>query len=299
VPKPPKVPKSVKVIMDLTFYRKCHLWYENFAVNLPTVRAEKDVSQLPKFKGEPVVLVGAGPSIWKFNHLELLEKWRKPMIACDKMLIPLLKRGIKPNIVASVDGDPSIKSFYDDPVVDGAKDDVKAVFTTTVHPDVVKRCPFERFWFVNFYDDPTLPRSLTRAFHVMSGRKTVLVTGGTVGFFIVNLAYYLEADPIILVGYDYSYDDLDITKSTYYNAYLSTCKGDKEAVKKYFSIRQNPTFKNYYLFDLMWKTYRDIFAFYVNKMPVKVINATEAGSLHPPEVKVECLRFKDVLEKYC
>mgnify|MGYP001626209389 CR=1 FL=1 len=296
MPKPPKLPKNVKVVMDLTFYSKCSLWYDNFAVNLPMIRGGRDVSELPRFDGEPVVLVGAGPSIWKFNHLELLGKWRKPIICVDKMLIPLLKRGIKPNIVASVDGDPSIKSFYDDPAVDEVEG-VKAVFSVTVHPEVVKRCPFEKYWFINIFDEPTEPRSLTAAFHFMSGRKSMLVAGGTVGFFIVNLAYFLGCNPIILIGYDYSYDDLDITKTAYYKAYLAKCNGDKEAVKRYFSVRQNPKFKNFYLIDLMWQVYRDIFEFYVKRMPVKIINATEAGSLHSIR-NVEQRRFKQVLEQY-
>jgi hypothetical protein len=215
------------------------------------------------------------------------------------MLIPLLKEKIVPDIVCTVDGSPVIKKFYDDPTVDEYKDRVKAVFSSlTVHPEVVKRCPFEKYWFVNMYDDPTAPTSLTAAFHFMSGRKTILVAGGTVGFFAFNLAYFLGADPIILVGYNYSYNDLDITKSAYYGAYLLECKGDTEKVKKYFSIRTNPVWKNRYLLDLMWQTYREIFAFYVKRARAKVINATGEGSLHPPEVKVECTSLEDVFEKF-
>jgi hypothetical protein len=299
VPKPPKVSKSIQAIMNLTFSAKARLWYDNFAENLSLIRQGKDVRELPTFKGQPCVLVGAGPSIWKFKHLDLLKKWRKPIIACDKMLTPLLKQGIVPNIVSSVDGDPAIKKFYDDPIVDEYKDGVKAVFSAvTIHPSVVKRCPFEKYWFVNAYDDPTKLRSLSAAFHFMTKQKSILVAGGTVGFFIVNLAYFLGADPIILVGYDYSYDDLDIKKSTYYRAYLSKCGNDEEKVKRYFSIRENPYFKSWYLLDLMWKTYRDIFAFYINKMPVTIINASEQGSLHLPSVKVQCVRFEEAVQKY-
>lgn len=282
--------------MDATFYRKCFLWYENFAVNLPVIRDGKDVKNLPKFN-EPCVVVGAGPSVWKFGHLDLLKKWRHPIICADKILIPLLKERITPTIVSSVDGDPVIKSFYDDPVVDEHKGDVKAVFAATVHPDVVKRCPFEVYWFVNAHDEPTNPRSLTAAFHFMSKRKSIMVSGGTVGFLNWNLAYFLGADPIILIGYNYSYDVLDITKTTYYNAYLKACGGDVEKVKSYFSIRQNPDFKNWYLLDLMWQVYRDIFKYYVERAKVLTINASEEGSLHSMK-NLKSMRFAEVMEKY-
>jgi len=293
----PKFSKSIQAVMNLTFYYKSQMWYDNFATNLPIIREGKDVKDLPKVKGEPYLCIGAGPSIWKHNHLDLVKKWDHPIVCADKMLIPLLKKGIKPDVVCTVDGDPIIKKFYDDPIVDKYKKDVKAVFSAvTVHPEVVKRCPFEKYWYINAYDDATKPRSLTAAFHFMSKKKTILVSGGTVGFFQWNLSYFLGGNPIVLLGYNYSYDNLDITKSTYYKAYLKRCGWDKEKVKKYFSIRQNPYFKDWYLLDLMWKVYRDIFAFYLKKAPVLTINASEEGSLHKPDINVKCIRFKKVLK---
>jgi len=294
----PKLSESAERLMDITYLRRCRLWFENFALNLATVRTGKDVMELPKFKGEPVVVVGGGPSIWKYGHLDLLEKWRHPILCCDIMLVELLKRGIKPNIVSSIDALPMIEKFYDDPIVDKYKDEVKAVLIATIHPSVLKRCPFEKYWYVNIYDDPRKPKSITAMFHYMANQKTMLVSMGNVGAMLWNLSLILGCKPIILVGFDYSYDDLDITKASYYPGILSQVGGDKEKAKKYFSIRENPIFKNKYLLDLIWKSYREIFAFYVNKAPVLTVNASEQGSLHKPEVGVECMGFKDAIQKF-
>lgn len=295
----PKLSKNVERVMNLTLYHKCPLWYDNFAQNLQVIRDGKDVMELPKFTGKPVVLVGGGPSIWKSGHLDLLEKWRHPIITCDRMLIPLLKRGINPVIVSSVDADPEVTKFYDDPVVDEYKRDVKAVLSAvTVYPDVVKRCPFEKYWFVPLYDDARNPTSLSCAFHFMSKQKTMLAPLGNVGGFNWNLSLTLGFEKIILIGYNYSYDDLDITHAAYYDAYLKSVGGDKEKVKKFFSIQENPFFHNKYLLDVMWKAYREVFAYYVNMVPVTTINASEEGSLHLPEVNVECMRFGDAVKKF-
>jgi len=298
----PKLSKTVQSVMDLTFYTKAPMWYNNFAENLAIIRKGKDVKELPRLDGKPCICLGAGPSVWKHNHLELLKKWKGMILCCDRMLIECLKRGIVPFAVATVDGDKRIKEFYDDPIVDKYKDQVKAVFSAvTVHPEVVRRCPFEKYWFVPIYDDPRKPKSLTFALYYLSGEKSLLVTGGTVGSFIFNLAYFLGCNPIILVGYDYSYDaETPPEKTPYWFAYLQLCKWNYEKAKKLFVIGENPYFKTKYMLDLMFKVYREILAFYLKQLPknIQVINATEGGSLHKPEVRVRCLKLREVIESF-
>ena len=183
----PKLSKTVQNVMDLTFYTKAPMWYNNFAENLATIRKGKDIKELPRLDGKPCICLGAGPSVWKHNHLELLKKWKGTILCCDRMLIECLKRDIVPFAVATVDGDKRIKEFYDDPVVDKYRDEVKAVFSAvTVHPEVVRRCPFEKYWFVPIYDDPRKPKSLTFALYYLSGEKSLLVTGGNVGTFMIG-----------------------------------------------------------------------------------------------------------------
>lgn len=294
---PKKLSKSAERLMNITFTRRCWLWYENFALNLSAVRDGKDVMELPKFNGEPAVIVGGGPSVWKHKHLDLLKKWKHPIFSTDIMLIPLLKRGIKPNIVSSIDGLPMIKKFYDDPIVDKFKDDIKAVLIATIHPEVVKRCPFEKYWYVNIYDDPRKPKSLTAMFHYMSKQKTMLVSMGNVGGFLWNLSLILGCKPIILIGFNYSYDKLDITKASYYPGILRQVGGNMKKAKKYFSIRENPMFKNKYLLDLIWQSYREIFSFYISKAPILTINASEEGSLHSIK-NLKQMKFEEVIEKF-
>jgi len=298
----PKLSKDVQNVMDLTFYMKAPMWYNNLAENLPIIRKGKDVRELPRFDGKSCICLGAGPSVWKNNHLELLKKWKGTILCCDRMLIECLKRDIVPFAVATVDGDKKIKDFYDDPIVDKYKDRVKAVFSAaTVHPEVVKRCPFEKYWFVPIYDDPRKPKSITFALYHLCGEKSMLVTGGTVGTFIFNLAYFLGFNPIILVGYDYSYDiGTKPEKTPYWFAYLQLCNWNHEKAKRLFVVKENPYFKTKYVLDLMFKVYREILAFYLKQLPnkIKVINATEGGSLHLPDVRVKCIKLKKIINKY-
>ena len=45
------------------------------------------------------IVIGAGPSLYKFNHLEILAKsdYKGTLLITDKMLVPCLKGGITPD----------------------------------------------------------------------------------------------------------------------------------------------------------------------------------------------------------
>jgi intein/homing endonuclease len=132
------------------------LWFRNMALNIPQILDGKDIKDLPRFDGQPCLVIGAGPSIRQFRQLEILakSKWTHPVICADKMLISLLKRKIKPFAVCSVDGEAVISKFYNNSIVDANKDFVRAVLcANTVHPEVLKRCPFEKYFFVSVAED--------------------------------------------------------------------------------------------------------------------------------------------------
>jgi intein/homing endonuclease len=163
------------------------------ALNMPEILAGKDIKDLPRFDGQPCLIIGAGPSIRQFRQLEVLAKsgWKNPIICSDRMLIQLLKRKIKPDIVVTVDGESVVQKFYRHPLVEKFKGEVKAALcASTVHPDVLKHCPLEKYFFIALWDNPLNPTSLTRAFHLMT-QKTMLETYGNAGSCAFSIAYYL------------------------------------------------------------------------------------------------------------
>lgn len=297
-----------EVTQRIMLYSLSHLmplWMANLAENFEDIRNGDNVEELPKHKGEPAIVVAAGPSLWKHNHLHVLAEteWKHPIIICDRLLIPCLKEGLIPDIVANVDASPMVKDFYDDPIVDDSLEEnkfsMKAVFNVCVNPDAQRRWLGERYWFLPFFDDPSKPTSLTAAFHFLT-RKSMIMTGGNVGSFTWSLANYLKCNPIILVGFDMSYSEKDITKATYYKPILEMAKGDKKKAKSMFAMGEHPTYRCKYILDPYFKGYREIFRAYISTAhrltKILTINATEGGSLFG--YGMECTTLEEAIKKY-
>ena len=145
------------------------LWAENFIMNLPEIidwegypenKEEKSIGLLPKFKDRSALVVGAGPSIWKHNHLQVIAEsdYGGVLFITDRMLIPCLKAGVTPEkfpdyFVVSVDGNrEKILKFFDDPIVDKYADGITALFAATGAPTAVKRFKGRKYFFLGMLD---------------------------------------------------------------------------------------------------------------------------------------------------
>lgn len=245
------------------------------------------------------IVVGAGPTLWKKNHLRTLKKakWQHAIFACDRMLIPLLKKGIIPDYVGTVDPRPILAKFYDDPIVDKYADEIKAVFPVSTHPDVVKKCPFEIYWCVPRMDEMLhdQPQSLTKAMHFLCD-KGIVVTAGNTGTFCWALASGLHYEPIILIGFDLSYDTSKPEETVYYQAIKKEKEGNAQKIKAEFTKGYHPFFKTPFLIDTVFMIYRYGTLKFINLTGAPTINCTEGGSLYGGKVK--CAYFKPTLKKY-
>src|SRR5205807_6855556 len=93
-----KNPQNAQLIVDFT-ETKWPSWYKNFAENLPEIQNGLNLSQCPKRKG-PALIVGAGPSLYRNQHLDIIAKRRDEiptLIVTDRMLKPCVERGIIPD----------------------------------------------------------------------------------------------------------------------------------------------------------------------------------------------------------
>ena len=140
--------------MKKIHYESYEQWVNNFAINLDKIWEEPSAGELVLCKDNEsikkqnlsAIVIGRGPSIKKFNHLELLKEsdYNGSIICCDGALIDTLKAGVTPErfpnfYVATIDPIPQIKKCYDDEVVDKYGPKIKGAFTVISDPSAVDR----------------------------------------------------------------------------------------------------------------------------------------------------------------
>jgi hypothetical protein len=283
-------------------------WMENLYKNLPLIRPGRNAIDIPHKPKEPCIIVGAGPSLSKFNHLNMIKAsgWSHPILSCDKKLLSCLLLGIVPYVVGSIDASEKIAGFYSAPIIKKHAQDIYGVFSTMIHPKVIERWRMlsDVYWFNPLIDsvEKGNPSLFSSAIWYLTNKKGFMSGVGNVGSFLWNLATALECDPIILVGFDFSEQVEDVADAIYFKQYLSTFlqKGYEpnkasDAAAEVHQPESNPDFicdfddeSPYYqkglpvryLVNPIWKTYRDMLAANIAVAPCKTINATGNGCLH-------------------
>lgn len=173
------------------------LWQENLLKNLPSMVRFPGVNALfGRFKGIPVVIVGAGPSLDRdlkgFNKI----KGRALIIACDTALKTLLDSGIEPDLVVALDGgEENYKHFHG---TNSSKTTLVAVSIT--HPKILSS--FSGPIFMADFIHP-----LNEWLSLFVGEKGYLKTGGSVITTCFDLARLAGCDPIIFSGLDLAFTD--------------------------------------------------------------------------------------------
>jgi len=190
-----------------TVIHYCHTWQLNHLLNLPATAFCAGVAGLfGRFSGVPAFIVGAGPSLNKNGHLLAGVRGCGLVLACDTALRPLLRAGVAPDVVMSIDGsDLNYKNFAG----------VDAPGTTLVAEPMT----FHRI--VAEYRGPLLIASFGGP--VMDwvegfcGKKGELKSGGSVSTAAFHLAHRLGCNPIVFVGQDLSYPGGDTyARGTFY-----------------------------------------------------------------------------------
>ena len=175
------------------------LWLDNLRENFAEIKNGRDV--LDTTIGRSLV-IGAGPRLERNQHLELLADrgFDGTIIACDRILIPCLERGIIPNYVCFLDGDQGLLPFIDSQLVDDHIAEMTAVMSVTTHPAVVERWTGEILWFVN-----SIPNAMVaNVSHIMYGltKKTGLATAGHVTSACWSFAFRVGCRDMYLIGVD-------------------------------------------------------------------------------------------------
>jgi hypothetical protein len=308
----------VEKVTRYSFEAQMPLWCKNFAENLPYIREGKAVNDLEGYgKGKAAIIVGAGPSLWRNKHLELLAEsnFDGVVLISDKVLKDALKAGITPDnfdiLVGTVDGNRDlIWKLYDDPIIDKYGSKIKALFTTTAAPNARERAEkagIEIYWFNPVFDDWQRSESFTRLLGMMTSTEKrpkgigCLRGGGNVGSALWIASFsVLNSNPIGLIGIDLSYlPETPIEETPYYKKILEAAGGDVNLAAKHFIKIYNPYFNCSALLDFIFDSYRKVWLELARRTPREylTINCSEGGSLFG-EPYIYCMRFKDYLDHY-
>jgi hypothetical protein len=165
----------------------------NFWANLRYSWRAAPVSRLRgRWRGAPLVIVSGGPSLT--DALPRLPELRERalMLATGSTARVLIERGIQPDLVISVDPYGLNLAHF----VGWDTSTVPLVYYHRVHHAILPVYNGPLCSFV-MQDEPPLP--------LLDDDRAPFHRGGTVAFSALQLAHYLEADPVVFVGQDFAF----------------------------------------------------------------------------------------------
>jgi len=176
--------------------------FKNRVSNLTLFNEMRPVEVLAsKFKNKPAILVSAGPSL--DDSMEELKKavGKCALIAVDSAVLPLLRNGITPDIVTTLDyRDYNSEKLSPDLIQPANLQPAKFSLITGVLSSTLtsKRLSLKNIFFT-FQDNDTQGWILD-ALKIKYQMSPVT----SVALFSLWVAQIIKADPIIMVGYDFA-----------------------------------------------------------------------------------------------
>lgn len=237
-----------------------------------------------RFRGIPAIIVSAGPSLDK-NIQELARAKGKAVIICAGSTIKaMIKAGIKPDFIYSIDPQPAMYEEY----LKNADSGSFLVANLQTHPDVIKNFPDQKF--ISYYRGTPITSLLAREIADVGEAYT----GGSVANDCLSFAYKIGANPIIFVGQDLSYGERGQTHAS--GRSPERAKIDVNTKKiNFLKVKANN--------GEMVDTGRDLYAFLkwfelwiAERKDRLYINATEGGA-HIAGTKTSTL--KEAISNYC
>ena len=310
--------------MKKIHYESYEQWINNFAINLDKIWQEPSAGELLEAKNKSgdinksAIVIGRGPSIKKFNHLELLKEsnYNGSIICCDGALIDTLKAGVTPErfpnfYVATIDPIPEIKKCYDDEIVDKYGSSIKGAFTIISHPSVVDRARqagIKIHWFHSLFDYNEGKKSFNNISALMVRAKNhskglpAIQTGGNVGTSSWFISWkILKCSNVALIGLNHGWeedDSWDLIMQHGLKHISVKVDMNTPTFKKLFPKIFNPDIGKYCILDPIFQFYSTAFKEFISRSPawLTTINATEGGSIFGDRVK--SVTFSEFLKNY-
>ena len=292
---PPEITANM-LVDTTTLHNLIPLWLDNVRENFANIKDGLDIMDIPKNGGSALV-IGAGPSLYRNHHLELLADtgFDGVIFAADRVLTDCLDAGVVPDYVLMLDGSEKILPYIDRSIVD--EHPLSAIVCTTTHPSVVERWGGEIYWFTNSISEDIAPNVAFFLHHLL--KKTELSTAGHVSSVGWSVAHTMGCREIVLTGVDLSYPmDMPLDKTPYYERYSRAFDGDVDKIKQCYTTYHHEYFNTDCYYDEVFKSYitssMSHFAAALST-DTTIINATEGGAIEGEGV--DCMSFSDYLEK--
>jgi hypothetical protein len=230
------------------------------AIKSPGVNRLKD-----SFKGKPVIVVAPGPSLEKNVNELKRAKGKALIIACDTATRILLKHGIEPDVVVTIDYQPL--NFFK---LRGVDTSFAYLFPSL---EVTPYTPINHKgrMFTYYHNEIS-----ERLFADVLGAKGLIKTGGSVLTDAFSIARHMGADPIILAGVDLGFPGMRWYADGSFDdgKFTGNLRSNKVEQIEIEDVYGNPmiTYKSFYEF-LKWfkKTIRTM-------ENTTVVDATEGGA---------------------
>lgn len=272
-----------------TIQLKLNSWVGNLRDNLQEINKSKDISELPKIIG-PSLCIANGESL--NLHLDEIHLFKGTIFSCERNIIKLLEKGIVPDYIVCIDGDPIMTKFLDNPLVDAYSDKITGIFTTIASPDTIKRWKGEKVFFNAWLDNINEVKSISLIFQELT-RKRILHTGGNCGSALWFLANYLESNPIVLLGLDLAYPR-NIPDLSYTSIWDAIKHLSREEILSYFRRETNP-FGNVIITDYVWEGLKDSWITWIKDENNRTtIQCSDYTILHQKPLKL--MTFKEYLD---
>ena len=213
----------------LTRYAFEALWMRNTIDNIPSLVGSRSISSLRgTLRGKPVLVVNAGPSL--LNQLQMLHEIqnRIHLIAVDTVLTPLLKAGVVPDFVVTLDaGFHNSLDFRHLFTGGGGCCNMKLVADIVTNPIILRHWSGPVFFSETtlaipgsaVHDSPIMP--LFDLLHNCFPPVDTLACGGSISTTALELAMYLQAEPVYTTALDLSYTDYKthVNSSPHYDSF--------------------------------------------------------------------------------
>ncbi len=252
---------------------------ENIFHNIRHIYSNPGIDTLyGKFAGRPGVLVAAGPSLNKNMHLLQGLQGKALILSCDASFIPLMKNGIRPHLVTSLERTPGVDLFY------SGVDDFSGVYFVALPilmPETIDAFKGRKFIVYRGYSH----------FNWLEEEKGTLNVGISVANLAFKILIELGCDPIILIGQDLAYAE-DGDTHVKGDIFGSRCEHIRCQPVIELEGNAGKPVKSEKFWAIMKYTYEEDIAAYKGTC----INATEGGA---KILGTEVMPFKDAIEKYC
>ena len=272
---------------------------ENIARNIGWYVSTPSLSRLEKLHpGKPGVIVSAGPSLRKNQHLLKQLQGRAVIIAVQTTLRPLLEMGVEPDYVTSLDYHEICTRFFEKLPATLRTELVAEPKATSaifdLHPGQVSLLG-------NDFADGLLRDLKPRL------EKARLPSGATVAHLAYYLAEHLACDPIVFVGQDLGFSDgLCYAPGTSYDDVWRPETGRfctvemkqwEQIARERFILRRIPDYQGRPMYtEERLFTYLQQFERDFARSKATIIDATEGGAA---KRGAKVMNLADVIVKYC